>query len=218
MTLSRWCGCSAAHPSATALLRNTLALTTLLARDRLRRVLAHAARACSTTPGRYGGCQVYAPGGGRRRGAPATADPAATSTASSTRSPSTAAGSSFGNEEYEGGVQPVRRHAEHAHRLVDVERPRAGAAGAAPLVRGPGHRLPGAHPVLHRGHRQPLLDRRRSAGSLCLGRRLPGRPRRHRWWEARRGSAAAKTVPGRAAPAAGRPARRACGLQAVAPH
>ena len=56
-------------------------------------------------------------------------------------------------------------------------------------------RLPGAHPVLHHGHRQPLLDRRASAASSCLGGRLP-----HRLAPASRSSAGPRARRRRAPP------------------
>ena len=71
-----------------------------------------------------------------------------------------------------GGVQPVRRDAEHAHRLVDLVCARARPADPPPLAAGARHRVPAAHAVRHHGHRQPLLDRRPRRPGLP-GRRLP---------------------------------------------
>ena len=120
-------------PRRHRLLRNTLVLTTCLA------VIGFAAYSLMPPrllddPGRYGGCQVYAPE------AAAAAEPGALTAP--------------GCDEYgyvdtdrrvrrldqlrqrglRGRVEPVRRHAEHAHRLGDVDAPSCscrwcGAAG-----------------------------------------------------------------------------------------
>ena len=73
------------------------------------------------------------------------------------------------------GLEPVRRHAEPPHRLVELVRLRDVAAHPAPV----GSRAllllyPAGHAVLHRGDRQPLLARRHRRADLP-GLRVPGR-------------------------------------------
>ena len=155
------------------LLRNTLVLTTALA------VIGFAAYSLMPPrllddPGRYGGCQVYAPE------AAAAAEPGAL----------VGAGlrqvrlrrhdrrlrrlDQLRQRGLRGRLEPVRRDAEHAHRLGHVDGHRARAVAAPPLDARARHRLPGAHAGVHRPHRQPLLDRRRRRAGLPGGGLRPG--------------------------------------------
>ena len=151
------------------LLRNTLVLTTALA------VIGFAAYSLMPPrllddPGRYGGCQVYAPGGGRRRRARRPVGAGLRQVRLRRHDRRLRRMDQLRQRGLRGRVQPVRRDAEHAHRLGHVDGHRARALAAPPLDARARHRLPGAHARVHRPHRQPLLDRRRRRPGL------PGRP------------------------------------------
>ncbi len=109
-------------PRRHRLLRNTLVLTTCLA------VIGFAAYSLMPPrllddPGRYGGCQVYAPE------AAAAAEPGALVGAGLRQVRLRRHGrrvrrlDQLRQRGLRGRVQPVRRHAEHAHRLGDVDAP-----------------------------------------------------------------------------------------------
>ena len=70
----------------------------------------------------------------------------------------------------QGHLEPVRGDAEPAHRVVAVERVRPVPDGAAAVGEGARHPLPDRHVLLHRGHGEPLLARRRrGCGDLRRG-------------------------------------------------
>ena len=125
-------GCYRRAKDRYPLWRNTLAFTTALRPHRVRQLQPHAARACSTAP---------APGDVRTAG----------------RAERRARLRLRGHpghlrhvlvvrlRDAQGRVQPVRRHAEPARRLVDVVGPGAGPDGAAALVEGARVAPPGRH-------------------------------------------------------------------------
>ena len=130
--------------------------------------------------------------------------------ASPTPSPSSSGPQAL--EQRRGALQPVRRRAEHARRLRADGRHPGGAARDPRAAERRLGRLPGARHLRGRGHRQPLLARRRRsarwspASRRVAGRRQPrarsrARPRGPAW--ALRGPAAlARPPPSRRADAA----------------
>ena len=67
-------------------------------------------------------------------------------------------------------LESVRRHAEPAHRLVDMVRDCDLAASAAQVGQSPRLAVPRRHTVLHRGDGQPLLARRGGRTRRVRGR------------------------------------------------